>query len=214
MTDGETEYLLLLAEFERTEIEERRKKLARAIAEFRKKQSRTEGRVDLNPVSTTSQEDITDYYLDPLTQVIHMSLVSRDILHQALFIRLGVVFLIIKPAQVSGGISMKIQDVAFCVTDWSKLEPVEHRGTTGAAYWRTLEVGNIRVRMVEYTPGYLADHWCKRGHVLLVLEGELITELEDGRKFTLTPGQSYQVADGAEAHRSQTERGAKLFIVD
>ncbi|MCX6127394.1 MAG: DHCW motif cupin fold protein [Proteobacteria bacterium] len=109
---------------------------------------------------------------------------------------------------------MKIQDVAFCVTDWDKLVPVEHRGTTGLAYWRTLELGNIRVRMVEYTPGYLADHWCKRGHVLLVLEGELITELEDGRKFTLSAGQSYQVADGAEAHRSQTKLGAKLFVVD
>ena len=109
---------------------------------------------------------------------------------------------------------MKIQDVAFCVTDWSQLKPTEHHGVTGKAYWRTLEIGNIRVRMVEYTPGYLADHWCKRGHVLLVLEGELVTELEDGRKFILGPGQSYQVADDAEAHRSQTEQGAKLFIVD
>jgi quercetin dioxygenase-like cupin family protein len=116
--------------------------------------------------------------------------------------------------EITGGLSVKIQDVAFCVTDWSKLESVEHRGITGIAYWRTLDMGNIRVRMVEYTPGYLADHWCKRGHVLLVLEGELVTELEDGRKFTLRVGQSYQVADGAEAHRSQTEHGAKLFIVD
>ena len=109
---------------------------------------------------------------------------------------------------------MKIQDVAFCVTDWAKVKRTEHSGTTGKAIWRTLELGNIRVRMVEYTPGYLADHWCKRGHVLLVLEGELVTELEDGRKFKLGPGQSYQVADGAEGHRSQTESGAKLFIVD
>jgi quercetin dioxygenase-like cupin family protein len=109
---------------------------------------------------------------------------------------------------------MKIQDVPFCTTDWSKLSPTEYPGISGKAYWRTLEMGNIRARMVEYTPGYLADHWCKRGHVLLVLEGELVTELEDGRKFTLHAGQSYQVADDAEAHRSQTENGAKLFIVD
>ena len=73
---------------------------------------------------------------------------------------------------------------------------------------------NIRVRMVDYTPGYLADHWCNRGHVLLVMEGELVTELSDGRKFTLTPGTSYQVAEDANPHRSYTEMGARLFIVD
>lgn len=109
---------------------------------------------------------------------------------------------------------MNIQDVAFRTTDWSAIASVEHPGLSGKALWRTLEVGNIRVRMVEYTPGYVADHWCKRGHVLLVLEGELTTELEDGRIFVLRPGTSYQVADGAEAHRSSTEIGAKLFIVD
>jgi quercetin dioxygenase-like cupin family protein len=75
-------------------------------------------------------------------------------------------------------------------------------------------MGNIRVRMVEYTAGYFADHWCNRGHVLLVLEGELITELSDGRKFTLKPGMSYHVANDANPHRSYTETGAKLFIVD
>lgn len=69
--------------------------------------------------------------------------------------------------------------------------------------------------MVEYSPGYLADHWCDRGHVLLVLEGELDTELKDGRVFTLKPGTSYQVSDfGDAAHRSRTTAGAKLFIVD
>jgi len=109
---------------------------------------------------------------------------------------------------------MKIQDVLFCTTDWNSLPRTEHTGITGKAYWRTLEIGNIRVRMVEYTPGYVADHWCKRGHVLLVLEGELVTELEDGRKFLLTPGMSYQVADDVNPHRSSTAIGAKLFIVD
>ena len=74
--------------------------------------------------------------------------------------------------------------------------------------------GAIRVRIVEYSPGYLADHWCKKGHILLCLEGELHTELEDGRKFVLLPGMSYQVADDAEPHRSSTATGAKLFIVD
>ncbi len=109
---------------------------------------------------------------------------------------------------------MKIQDVPFCTIDWNEITPTKHPGVTGEAYWRTFEMGNIRVRMVEYTPGYLADHWCRRGHVLLVLEGELVTELDDGRKFTLKPGTSYQVADEANPHRSYTKNGAKLFIVD
>jgi len=109
---------------------------------------------------------------------------------------------------------MKIQDVPFMTTDWSAIAPTEHPGEHGRALWRTVEVGNIRVRMVEYTAGYVADHWCSRGHVLFVLEGELVTELEDGRSFTLGAGMSYQVATDAEAHRSSTQRGAKLFIVD
>jgi quercetin dioxygenase-like cupin family protein len=68
--------------------------------------------------------------------------------------------------------------------------------------------------MVEYSPGYLADHWCSKGHILLCLEGKLEIELEDGRRFTLTAGMSYQVGDNAEPHRSSTAIGAKLFIVD
>ena len=109
---------------------------------------------------------------------------------------------------------MKISDLPFCTVDWSSIQPTEHAGEQGTAYWRTCQFGSIRVRMVEYSPDYLADHWCKKGHVLLVLEGELVTELDDGRKFTLTPGVSYQVADDANPHRSYTETGAKLFIVD
>lgn len=109
---------------------------------------------------------------------------------------------------------MKIENVPFCTIDWDTVEMTKHSGITGEAYWRTIEIGNIRVRSVEYTPSYLADHWCSKGHVLLVLEGELVTELDDGRKFVLTPGMSYQVADGVNPHRSYTEKGAKLFIVD
>lgn len=109
---------------------------------------------------------------------------------------------------------MQMTGIPFATTDWSQVEPTEHPGTTGLALWRTLNAGGIRVRMVEYTPGYLADHWCAKGHVLLCLEGELHTELEDGRTFLLRPGMSYQVADQAEPHRSSTATGAKLFIVD
>ncbi len=109
---------------------------------------------------------------------------------------------------------MQIDNIPFGTIDWSQIQSTEHKGENGSAYWRTQQFGNIRVRMVDYTPGYLADHWCVKGHILLCIEGELHTELEDGRRFTLKPGMSYQVADNAESHRSYTDIGAKLFIVD
>lgn len=109
---------------------------------------------------------------------------------------------------------MRLTNIPFSTTDWSAVEATEHRGEAGLAVWRTRQFGAVRVRMVEYSPGYLADHWCEKGHVLLCLAGELETELQDGRRFRLGPGMSYQVADGAEAHRSRSGAGATLFIVD
>ena len=110
---------------------------------------------------------------------------------------------------------MKLPALPFTTTDWSAVPAVEYPGETGKALWRTFAVGDPRVRMVEYSAGYLADHWCDRGHVLFVLEGELDSELRDGRTFKLTAGMSYQVSDfGDAAHRSSTRTGAKLFIVD
>ena len=109
---------------------------------------------------------------------------------------------------------MRIENAPFGVTDWSEVPVTEHPGSSGVARWRTVEAGNVRVRMVEYSPGYLADHWCERGHVLLVLEGELVTELASGASFVLRPGQSYAVAEAAAPHRSRTEGGARIFIVD
>jgi quercetin dioxygenase-like cupin family protein len=113
---------------------------------------------------------------------------------------------------------MKINSIPFCTVDWSNIAQEEKSAEAGRALWRTQQFGDdnhrIRVRMVEYTPGYVSDHWCIKGHILLCLEGELHTELEDGRTFTLKPGMSYQVADNAEPHRSTAPLGAKLFIVD
>ena len=109
---------------------------------------------------------------------------------------------------------MQITDLPFGVTNWDQTAGEDHAGTTGVATWRTRQFGPVRVRMVDYSPNYLADHWCQKGHFLLVVAGELDTELSDGRRFVLTPGMSYQVADGAEAHRSSSAGGATLFIVD
>ena len=106
---------------------------------------------------------------------------------------------------------MQIENLPFEVTDWTTVAPTEHLGESGLAIWRTNHFGPIRVRMVEYSAGYLADHWCSKGHILLCIEGELHTEIKDGRTFTLKPGMSYQVADNAEPHRSSAPWGAKLL---
>jgi quercetin dioxygenase-like cupin family protein len=109
---------------------------------------------------------------------------------------------------------MKFEGISFQTTEWSGVEPTIYPGETGVATWRTNEVGNVRVRMVDYSPGYIADHWCERGHVVLVLDGELITELRGGGEVVLGRGQSYVVADGDGAHRSRSPKGTRLFIVD
>jgi hypothetical protein len=102
----------------------------------------------------------------------------------------------------------------FTTVDWDNIPVTEHLGDSGAAYWKTQQYEGVRVRMVRYSPGYLADHWCERGHLLFVLSGTLITEVKGAQTVTLTAGQSYVVADGASSHRSRTTNGATLFIVD
>ena len=109
---------------------------------------------------------------------------------------------------------MHLSGFPFGVTDWTKIERTEHKGATGTSYWRTLQCGDVRVRMMEYTAGYLTGYWCSKGHVFFCVDGELEIELEDGRKFVLTPGMSFQVADEAERHRNFTRNGATFFVVD
>ena len=109
---------------------------------------------------------------------------------------------------------MQIADLPFGTVDWNTVERTTHAGETGEAFWRTRHFGDVRVRLLDYSPGYLADHWCTKGHFMFCLEGELETELADGRRFTLRPGMSYHVADGAEPHRSSTRTGARLYVVD
>jgi quercetin dioxygenase-like cupin family protein len=109
---------------------------------------------------------------------------------------------------------MIISNYPFETLDWSTIPKEEHKGETGMAWWQVQKVNDIRVRMVEYSPGYKADHWCSKGHVILCLEGEMNTELEDGRVFPLRKGMCYFVGDNNEPHRSSTDTGCRLFIVD
>jgi hypothetical protein len=109
---------------------------------------------------------------------------------------------------------MHLSNIPFGTTTWSDIAATSQPGESGTVTSRTQQFGDIRVRMVEYSAGYLADHWCEKGHILLCLSGELDTELKDGTRITLTPGMSYQVADNTMAHRSSSKRGATLFIVD
>jgi len=109
---------------------------------------------------------------------------------------------------------MNENNIPFTLTDWKNIPSTEHKGETGFALWKTLQYGDLRVRMVEYSANYKADHWCEKGHILFCIEGEMISELKDGSKFTLTAGMSYQVSDDLSSHRTCTESGAKLFIID
>lgn len=109
---------------------------------------------------------------------------------------------------------MKLEDFPFTVTDWSTVESVVYPGERGSATWRTVQAGDIRIRMVDYSPGYVADHWCERGHIILVVEGELDTEIRGEGTHHMSAGMTYPVASGLSPHRSVTHTGARLFIVD
>lgn len=103
---------------------------------------------------------------------------------------------------------------SFTAVDWAAVDATRHPGETGVAWWRTVQAGEVRLRRVRYTPGYRADHWCARGHVLFVLSGALTSELRDGTVVELVSGHSYHVADDASEHRSSTVIGAELLIID
>ena len=109
---------------------------------------------------------------------------------------------------------MKLSSFPFQTLNWSSISKEEHTGEIGVAYWQVQHVNDIRVRMVEYSAGYKADHWCSKGHIILCLEGEMNTELEDGRVMNLQKGMCYFVGDNNEAHRTASPTGCKLFIVD
>lgn len=109
---------------------------------------------------------------------------------------------------------MQLANFPFQTIDWSTVTREEHAGETGTAWWQVQHMNEVRVRMVEYSPGYKADHWCSKGHIIHCLEGEMETELADGRVMKLNKGMCYFVGDGNEAHRTSTVTGCRLYIVD
>ena len=104
--------------------------------------------------------------------------------------------------------------ILFQTIDWSKIEKIEHKGETGISYWQTVQLNGLRIRIVEYSNNYQADHWCEKGHIVHCLEGEFVSELKDGSTFTLKKGMSYIVSDDQSSHRSSSLTGVKLLIID
>jgi len=109
---------------------------------------------------------------------------------------------------------MSEQNISFQVIDWDTISKTEYKGATGISFWQTLQLPGLRIRIVEYSAGYLADHWCKKGHIVHCLKGEVTTEHESGEKFLLNEGMTYVVSDELSSHRSISENGVKLLIVD
>jgi quercetin dioxygenase-like cupin family protein len=107
-----------------------------------------------------------------------------------------------------------MSNISFRTIDWSRIAKTEHTGETGTSFWQTLQFEGLRVRMVEYSKGYLADHWCRKGHIVHCLEGEFTSEMENGDAFILTKGMTYIVSDNLSSHRSVSKDGVKLLIVD
>ncbi|RDX34866.1 hypothetical protein DZA35_00970 [Arcobacter sp. HD9-500m-PIT-SAG03] len=109
---------------------------------------------------------------------------------------------------------MDNSNIPFQTIDWTNIPRTEYKGTTGTAYWKTIQFEGLRIRLVEYSQGYLADHWCEKGHIVHCLEGEVVNELKDGTQSILIPGMSYVVSDDLSSHRSITQDGVKLLIID
>jgi hypothetical protein len=109
---------------------------------------------------------------------------------------------------------MSDHKIPYQTIDWAAIPRTEHKGVTGTSFWQTLQLPGLRIRMVEYSPGYLADHWCRKGHIVHCLQGEFVNEQQNGERNVLNKGMTYVVSDDASSHRSRTELGALLLIVD
>jgi hypothetical protein len=104
--------------------------------------------------------------------------------------------------------------IPFQTIAWDNIQRTEHKGETGTSFWQTITLDGLRIRIVEYSKDYLADHWCQKGHIVHCLEGAFVSELKTGEKITLSKGMSYVVSDELSSHRSISAEGVKLLIID
>ena len=107
-----------------------------------------------------------------------------------------------------------MSNIPFQTIDWTKVDKSEHKGETGMAYWQTVNYPGLRIRIVEYSAGYFADHWCEKGHFVHCLEGSFISKMKTGEDFLLSAGMSYIVSDTLSSHLSVSAQGVKLLIID
>jgi hypothetical protein len=107
-----------------------------------------------------------------------------------------------------------LQNIPFRTIDWPSIPKTEYKGESGTAWWQTLQLGGLRIRMVEYSKDYVADHWCRKGHIVHCLEGEFVSEMQNGEKHTLKKGMTYVVSDDLSSHRSTSREGVKVLIID
>ena len=107
-----------------------------------------------------------------------------------------------------------LKKIPYQTIDWAAIPKVEYKGEQGTAFWQTVQLPGLRIRVVEYSMGYLADHWCKKGHIVHCLEGEFTSEMSNGEEFVLKKGMTYVVSDDLSSHRSKTKDGVKVLIID
>jgi mannose-6-phosphate isomerase class I len=107
-----------------------------------------------------------------------------------------------------------MKKISFQIIDWNVLPESINPGETGRSISQIIEYPGLRIRIVEYSAGYLANHWCQKGHIVYCIEGEVINEQENGDQFILKQGMSYIVSDDMSSHRSRAENKVKLLIVD
>ena len=104
--------------------------------------------------------------------------------------------------------------IPFQIIDWSAIPKIEHKGESGTAFWQTVQFSGLRIRIVEYSKDYIADHWCDKGHIVHCLEGNFVIKLKDGNEYILTEGSSFIVSDGLSSHLTLSEENVKMMIID
>jgi hypothetical protein len=109
---------------------------------------------------------------------------------------------------------MSNENIPFQTINWTAIPKTEHKGESGKAFWQTIQFPGLRIRIVEYSKGYIADHWCQKGHIVHCLSGGFVSELQDGKEFIMTKGSTYVVSDGLSSHRSISKDGVRLMIID